>query len=178
MTYPMFDLPEGYSSGLLGAGDLAELIVLQNSCAEFFQLVHGRSPARADAEELLTDRPDGLPPEDKRVIAIRKDDRLIGVLDLLSNYPQVDSWYLGLLMLDPEYRGEGIGDAICEATFAWIARQGGRDLMLIVQEQNPAARRFWSRTGFQSIGETVQRLDGGRQNTVTRMIRPLVGGSN
>jgi RimJ/RimL family protein N-acetyltransferase len=173
----MFDLPEGYSSGLLGVGDLAELIVLQNSCAKFFQLVYGRSPTRADAEELLADRPEGLPLEDKRLIAIRKDDQLIGVLDLLSNYPQVDSWYLGLLMLDSAYRGQGIGAAICEATFDWIARQGGRDLTLIVQEQNPAARRFWSRIGFRPIGDAAQSLDGGRQNTVTRMMRPLVGGS-
>ena len=50
----------------------------------------------------------------------------------------------------------------------WIVAQGGWTIRLAVQEQNPAALRFWNRQGFVEVGAAVQELDD-RTNQVRRM---------
>ena len=58
--------------------------------------------------------------------------------------------------------------AIVAALRRWVVAQGGWTIRLIVQEQNPAALRFWSRQGFVEVGAAVQELED-RTNQVRRL---------
>ena len=71
-------------------------------------------------------------------------------------------------MVAPEARAQGLGAAIVAALRDWIVAQGGWTIRLIVQEQNPAALRFWSRQGFVEVGAAVQELED-RTNQVRRL---------
>ena len=89
-------------------------------------------------------------------------------IDLLRDFPNPHAWYLGMLLVAPEARSRGLGAAIVAALRRWVVAQGGWTIRLIVQEQNPAALRFWSRQGFVEVGAAVQELED-RTNQVRRL---------
>ena len=84
------------------------------------------------------------------------------------DFPERHVWYLGLLLVAPEDRGQGLGEQILAVVKAWIIAQDGRAIRLIVQEQNPAALRFWLRHGFVPVGTATQELMD-RTNQVARL---------
>ena len=80
---------------------------------------------------------------------------LVGVVELLAGYPGPTEWYIGLLLLRPDRRGAGAGSAIWEHLRQRMIQEGATSVRLIVQQQNPRARRFWERQGFALEREMV-----------------------
>ncbi|MFP2910809.1 GNAT family N-acetyltransferase [Pyxidicoccus sp. 3LFB2] len=141
---------------------------------DFFQRCYGR-PARADeAQQMLLERPPGLGPERGHLAALRdRQGALVGILEAVSDFPSPADWYLGLMLLAPEVRGHGRGEAVIRAYEDWLRGQGARLLRLGVAEPNPPALRFWTRMGFreeQWVGPLEQGLLTYR---VLRMTKPL-----
>ncbi|MCI3132990.1 GNAT family N-acetyltransferase [Phenylobacterium aquaticum] len=170
----MIDLPaiEGALTALVSGSAVEELQVLLERCADFEILVTGAPPGPTAAEDLLVDAPEDHPLRDKFVIGVWTDQGLTATIDLLRHFPQEHVWYVGLLLVAPESRGQGLGRRIVEALIDWVRRQGGRALRLVVQEQNPRAMAFWRAHDFQPIGTAVQELEA-RTNQVTRMERRI-----
>ena len=135
---------------------------------EFEILVTGHPPGPYAAEALLIDAPPEHPLRDKFVIGAWTDQGLTAAVELLRDFPERHVWYLGLLLTAPEARDHGLGSRILAALKSWILSQEGRALRLIVQDQNPAALRFWIRHGFIEIGTATQELMD-RTNQVTRL---------
>lgn len=119
--------------------DLPDLQALIERSADYTWMLTGGPPGPADAEELFSDRPPDAGPEDKILLGVRAaNNKLVGVLDAIRNYPQPDSWFLGLLMIEPAHRGHGLGRAIYQAlkrgrlprtskTFSWVwSRRTGK----------------------------------------------------
>ncbi|WP_164015010.1 GNAT family N-acetyltransferase [Pyxidicoccus trucidator] len=164
----------------LTAGRVADVDVglfqpLLEHCADFYQRCYGR-PARPDeARQMPLERPPGLGPERGHLVALRDAERaLVGILEAVSDFPSPGEWYLGLMLLAPEVRGRGRGEAVMRAYEDWLRGQGVRLLRLGVAEPNPSARRFWTRVGFsdeQWVGPLEQGLLTYR---VLRMSKPLV----
>jgi GNAT superfamily N-acetyltransferase len=77
------------------------------------------------------------------------------------------------MLLAPEARGHGRGEAVIRAYEDWLRGQGVRLLRLGVAEPNPEALRFWTRVGFREekwVGPLEQGLLTYR---VLRMSKPL-----
>ena len=142
-------------------------------CNAFFSLVTGGSSAAETARHLLVARPLSVDVTRKHVIGLERDGALIAIVDLLEGYPDRDDWYVGLLLLSPGERGRGLGAAVWAAVEQWICAEGGRHARLIVQEQNPAAVRFWRAAGFTADGTVEQRLPA-RTNLCWRFEKPLI----
>jgi GNAT superfamily N-acetyltransferase len=164
------DLPqiEGAQVALVSGSAVAELQELLERCADFEVMVTGSPPDVNAAADLLVEVPPDHPLRDKLVIGVWTDQGLTAVIDLLRDFPDPHAWYLGLLLVAPEARGRGLGAAVVAALRLWVAAQGGWTLRLIVQEQNPAARRFWIQQGFVEVGAAVQELED-RTNQVSRL---------
>jgi GNAT superfamily N-acetyltransferase len=171
---PMPHLPrlEGCDLALISGDAVEELQVLLERCEAFEILVTGHPPDPHAAEDLLVEVPPDHPLRDKLVIGVWTDQGLIAAIDLLRDFPDQRIWYLGLLLVAPEARSQGLGGRTVEAIAAWVTGEGGRSIRLAVQAQNPDALRFWARMGFSPIGTAVQELMD-RTNTVTRMERRL-----
>jgi RimJ/RimL family protein N-acetyltransferase len=152
----------------LGEAEQPALQRLLELCADFEILVTGAPATSEAAAELMTACPPGHPIEKKLVFGIARDGDLVGAVDLLRDFPEPDDWYLGLLLLAPQERGGGLGEAVVTALRTWIAAQGGRAIRLAVQQQNEAGERFWARMGFQRVGTAVQGLER-RNNQVALM---------
>jgi GNAT superfamily N-acetyltransferase len=131
-------------------------------------MVERRAPAVGDGLETLRAAPAGLSLNDKLMIGIDSGPMLIGVVDLLRNFPSRDAWYIGLMLLTPSRRAGGLGSAVYAALADWVRGQGGKTIRLVVQFENVAGLRFWIRQGFAEIGSATQDL-GTHINQVRRM---------
>ncbi len=168
MTTPDLPLVDGAQLALISGSAVEELQVLLERCEDFEVLVTGHPPGPYAAQALLTDAPADHPLRDKFVIGAWTDQGLTAAAELLRDFPERHVWYLGLLLVAPENRGQGIGQQILAALKTWIVSQDGRTIRLIVQEQNPAALRFWLAHGFVQIGTATQELMD-RTNQVARL---------
>jgi ribosomal protein S18 acetylase RimI-like enzyme len=157
---------------VLGESHLAAVQQLFLRCTDFVERIEGRPTRGDEATHLLEDLPPGRGPSDKLALGVVQQGELVAVIDLVRDFPRPGTWYVGLLLLVPECRRTGLGERIHAALAAWIAQQGGSRLRLIVQEQNPAALRFWLRLGYQVCGSARQRLEL-RENAVTILERAL-----
>lgn len=162
----------GLSVRPLGEADVPDIDALLVRCAEFIRLSEGHDPQPGDGLLLLEERPEAAPEVEKLVLGLYDGPCLVGVIDLLKDYPAPGVWYLGLLMIEPVRRRAGIGTALVAALTEWVARQGGHALRLAVIEQNAAGERFWMRQGFKAIGSVDQDL-GHFRRTLHRMERSL-----
>ena len=101
------------------------------------------------------------------------DGTLAGVLDVIHDYPVPGEWFLGLLLLDPQWRGQGLGTAVVRAAEAWAAQGGARAIGLGVVEVNVDALRFWQRLGYAEVSRTARRPFGQREHVVIVLRRTL-----
>jgi hypothetical protein len=59
--------------------------------------------------------------EGKFLIGIfARPEELSGVLDVIRDYPTQGEWWLGVLMLEPARRGEGLCEGVCRAVEQWV----------------------------------------------------------
>ena len=98
-----------------------------------------------------------LPPiEDAKIenyalYVVEKNQRIIGLFDLYEGYPDSQTAWISLLLLDIESRGAGIGKKLL-SMIADEYRKGGFDsLGLAVSMNNRIALKFWVNHGFKEI---------------------------
>lgn len=63
-----------------------------------------------------------------------------------------DAWYLNMLIVDPERKGQGIGTRMLrEGIIPYVRQQGGKELCLFTNSE--ANRRFYRKNGFTEFDE-------------------------
>jgi RimJ/RimL family protein N-acetyltransferase len=165
----------GHRVARLTLAQAPELQRLYEHCNDY-HLAHEGTPTRANAgEEELTSLPPGRSADDKFSFGIYAPDaELVGYIELFRNYPAEGDWWIGLLMLDPDVCGRGLGSAIFRKASAWAAENGARSIMLAVLESDAAARRFWIRQGFTEVGRRAYESQAAKKkHTVVIMRQPL-----
>lgn len=155
----------------------AELQAVQHlleRCDDYFLLVEGLHTWPQAAQEMMTDRPPDHKPEDKLMIGIYQQDKLIGLLEGMKRYPVQGMWWIGLLAVDPDYRNQGLGERIMRGFEVLAAKSGAWAIGIGVAEINEDAYRFWKRVGFELNEKTTPRRFGEREHCVYRM-RKVIG---
>jgi ribosomal protein S18 acetylase RimI-like enzyme len=76
---------------------------------------------------------------------------LAGVLDAVRDYPAPGDWWLGLLLLAPAQRNQGLGQRVYQAFEHWAGENGARCIYLGVLAENTDAYRFWQKAGFELV---------------------------
>lgn len=61
-------------------------------------------------------------------------------------------WYIDTLGVDPTQQGKGLGSALLRGIIQTHVHEQGRTLGLLVDEDNPAARKLYLRLGFTIVG--------------------------
>ncbi len=150
-----------------------DLQAFYDRCRDYFELVTGQPPSPTEAADLLAALPKGKTRDDKFVIGLfDAPGHLVGVLDVIRDFPKPREWYLGLLLFEPTLRGQKLGDRVYHRLEEWVAAQGGSAVHLIVEEVNPRALRFWQRMGFEVRGMGKRTLRG-TESVFIRMTREL-----
>ncbi len=165
------DLP-GHSIHQLGLEDAPALQALFEKCADYMLLVDGHPAGPDSAAGELQDRPPGKSIEDKFLFGIfNAQNELVGELDVLRDYPDEGTWWIGLLLLDPAVRSVGIGEKVLEGFVDYARGNGGTAIMLGVVAENKRATRFWTRMGFEWVLDREPQHFGRKTHIVQVMRR-------
>jgi GNAT superfamily N-acetyltransferase len=154
----------------MDVADAAALQSLFDRCSEFFELTEGAAGNAADELRL---RAPGKSAEETFCFGAFRDDRLVGFIHLTRDHPKPNEWWLGLLLLDPDVRGAGLGVEVHEALRSWSLANDARVMWLGVLEQNPLADRFWRRLGYVERERQPWVSPAGLRSTIILMSRPL-----
>jgi len=128
--------------------DAPALQSLLERCPDYFNLLDGRPAAPDAALHELHDHPPSSPPENIICLGVYNGPIMTAVICALRHYPAENTWYLGLMLLDPTFRAQGHGAALYVAFETWAAAQGADKIMLAVIAANPRAASFWEAQGF------------------------------
>jgi ribosomal protein S18 acetylase RimI-like enzyme len=93
--------------------------------------------------------------DEQTVLVAEEDGRLVGWCTVGGSRDVDAEGELWGIYVAPEGWGGGAGPALLQAGLAQLRVEGRRDAILWVLEDNPRARRFYEREGWQ--------LDGGRR---------------
>lgn len=114
---------------------------------------HDSAPTRESYLEGLSALPPGAAATDKYYLGFFDGNRLVALLDLVLGYPNRDTAFIGLFMLEQAYQGKGVGSAIISDYAAYLKRGGFAKLRLAVDQGNPQSLGFWTKNGFTLTGE-------------------------
>lgn len=140
---------EGYKLRKLAADDSIILQDLCDRCSGNNNIIVGSSRDTNEGDAILQGLPEGKTYDDKYVIGIFEQEQLVGVLDMVRNFPVEGELILGLLMFDPKYTGLGLRGKIHQCIIRWAKGQGFVKLRLNVEGENKESYSFWKNIGYE-----------------------------
>ena len=116
--------------------------------ADYVLLETGLPPDDTFVDEIFHGLPPGVGPEAVIALGLCRGPVLDGVASIAFGWPEPADAYLGLMLLDPKARGQGLGPILLEASLDAARGRGATRMLLAVLDENPRARTFWERMGF------------------------------
>lgn len=129
--------------------DCAQVLRLCEKARDYVQLETGADPDPAYVKETMTEAPESVPPDQVWVWGHKgPDGDLDGIVTCLKGYHDARDWYLGLLLLDPQARGAGLGARMAQHVMDQARADNAACLRVAILDTNSGARRFWQRLNF------------------------------
>jgi GNAT superfamily N-acetyltransferase len=156
--------------------DAQALQALYDRCVDFALLSDGEPAAPTAGRNEFTAVPEGWTLADKFVFGVFAAERLIAVIEGIRHYPEPGSYWLGLLLLDPDHRRQGLGSASYRAFESWARAEGAGEIQLTVIEDNAPALAFWSRMGFARVHTSEPKRHGKRvyaKHFMSKALQPV-----
>ena len=101
-----------------------------------------------------------LPPkktaDDKYYVGYFDRHGLAAILDLILEYPNKDTAFIGFFMTDASIQNKGIGSTIITDLCAYLSGIGIPYIRLGWVKGNPQAEHFWHKNGFEETGITCE----------------------
>ncbi|EGW41896.1 GNAT family N-acetyltransferase [Desulfosporosinus sp. OT] len=111
------------------------------------------------AQDLFKASPDGIEDKDKVILGVcNVQEQMVGVFHLIKGYPNPKTLTLGLMLLEPNSRGKGIGKKAYDVLEEWVVSQRFNKIRLGVLFGNEKGLIFWKKMGFTETGEVKQYL--------------------
>jgi GNAT superfamily N-acetyltransferase len=146
-----------FATRRLAPPDLPALQTLFERASDYFEIATGTTPAPDEAERAFVGGPPSKAVSEKQTIGIFDTaGALVGLLDAIPDFPSEGTWTVGMLLLDPEARGRGLGGALLAAFEEWATRRGARRLRTALVAHHAPGIRFLRRAGYAE----VSRLEG------------------
>ncbi len=154
--------------------DMHALQALLERSADYFYLVEGQPPKPDDAIILSKECPPGWSTENKFLVGINdQNGRLIAVIEGLRGYPAEGIFWIGLMLVDPAQRGQGLGTQLMAEFEDWARRQGANQIRLGVVEENTKALKFWQRLGFEHYSSSEPVTFGQKVHVILSMQKKI-----
>ena len=177
-TLPDVPLMEGLGSLLPEweirpvAGDDFEIVLsLLRRCDDFFELLDGAPVTAESMRQDIAELPPRCMPEQKHYAAIWKDGTPWMVLDLVEGWPRPKTLFVGLFVMDPTLRRQGVGRAVMTAVLKAAKGAGFDRARLGCLLTNSSGHAFWEAMGFRDLQQNT--LLGERSSPVWIMERLL-----
>ena len=102
-------------------------------------------PPKSSIESVLNDLralPPGKRLKDKFYLGFFNDNQLVAVMDYIVSFPQEDTIFIGLFMVDIKESGKGIGSYIIDEALNVFKREGYVKVRLAYMKGNSQSSRF------------------------------------
>ena len=107
--------------------------------------------------------------KDKYYVGYFEKNELIGVMDLIKDYPNNETCFIGFFMIKKDKQNKGKGSSIIDELCFYLKTLGYKYLKLAWVKGNPESEHFWLKKDFVNIGETKDQ----NNNAVIVAIRKL-----
>lgn len=148
-------LSKYYSCRILTEKDIPSILSLYESNPLYFQHCPPE-PNFATVKEDMLCLPEGKAKADKFFVGFWNGSDLVAVMDFVYAYPDEETVFIGLFMVDQAYQRKGIGSHIVTEALAYFAKNF-RKARLAYVKGNPQSQYFWEKQGFKSIGCEVKQ---------------------
>lgn len=152
MSFDISALSGRFTVRRLNESDAPAMLALSEKNTVYYRY-HAPAPSLEDMREGLTALPPGKTTADKYYVGFFDGETLAAVLDLVLDYPETGTAFIGLFMLDTTYQGKGTGSALFSGIAGALARGGYKKLRLAIDKGNPQSEAFWTKNGFTKTGE-------------------------
>lgn len=133
----------------LNAAEHAEdALDLATRAADYAVLEIGRVPDKAYIDDFFRAHPPGLDSDCLLHFGVMEGPAMVGMICIARGYEFPDDWWIGLMLIDPAFRGQQIGHKVVSLVKDRARRAEVNMLKLAVLRANPRALRFWHREGF------------------------------
>ena len=139
--------------------DISRILNLENGNPQYFAYCPPK-PCRETVLNDLKALPEGKSLEDKFYIGFFENDSLIAIMDFILSFPEEDTIFIGLFMMDSKESGKGKGSAIIAEAFTAWKRAGYKKVRLAYMKGNMQSRNFWRKCGFTETGVEKENEQG------------------
>lgn len=148
------NLSHSYAVRKLTEQDLPRLLTLCEQNPQYYR----HCPPDASLSSLQEDMT-ALPPQktvdDKYYIGFFDGDTLIAVMDLILQYPNEETAFIGFFMINAKNQGCGIGSQIISEVFSYL-KQSFSSVRLGYVKGNKQAEQFWKKNGLDPTGVVTE----------------------
>ena len=137
----------------IGINDVSLVDALLDGLHQYSMNVDGVPKMVEGAHHLLTATPEGYRPESKHVFAVCSRDGIVGIVDIINDFPRPSVAFIGLLAIVERFQRRGLGRDTLQAVEDFARRElGAKRPRLAVVATNPV-EGFWTKMGFAATGE-------------------------
>ena len=127
--------------------DFDAVLAMLERCSDFFDL--SGIPITAESmRQDIAELPPRCMPEQKRYVALWKDGAPWMALDLVEGWPRPKTLFVGLFVMDPALRRQGVGRTVMTALLKAAKGAGFDRARLGCLLDNPSGHAFWQAMGF------------------------------
>jgi GNAT superfamily N-acetyltransferase len=157
----------------IAINDIALVDEILDGLQEYSMRVDGVPKMTDGARHLLSATPDGYGHESKHVFAVMSGSEPIGVVDIIRDFPNPSTAFIGLLAVMEVHQRRALGRAAFKAIeeFARCKLKASK-LRLAVVATNPVDG-FWLKMGFRETGEVKPYSGKHVTSTVHLLEKPL-----
>ena len=137
---------------------------------EIFYRYHPPLPTVQSITEDMAALLRGTTMRDKHFVGFFEDGHLVAVMDLILDYPQSGTAFVGWFITETDGQGKGRATALMRECEVALAAQGCRKIRLAVDKGNPQSAGFWCKNGYVFTGQEIPNEHG----AYLPMEKPLV----
>lgn len=130
------------------AENAEDALDLARRAADYAVLEIGHAPDADYIHSFFTECPPGLDATCLLNFGIMEEPAMVGMICIARGYEYPDDWWIGLMLIDPAFRAQGIGHKVISDIKTRAKSSGTNMLKLAVLVANPRALQFWKREGF------------------------------
>ncbi|GAB78478.1 Acetyltransferase (GNAT) family protein [Austwickia chelonae] len=127
----------------------ADVLALFGRCEDYFVAATGFPAAAGDVQSLFYSLPPGVDLEMKRLLVIRDGNTVVGLVDVIDNYPDVDSCSVGIFLIEPGSRRQGLGRHMALRLAEELRRLGRKRVTATCPRDWAPGIAFLEHLGFQ-----------------------------
>lgn len=132
---------------------LKKALEIYISNTEYFSLFSDHAVSIQTLKEDMNSCPPNTHKDAKQFKLISANSLIIGLIDYIVSYPDDDSVYIGLVLIDKQYQGQGMGTKVISKFEDFIKKLGFIYIQLGVVDENTQAMKFWTSLHYKKLEE-------------------------